>query len=149
LARIDGRVRLVEGMALPREEIEFELSYYNSATYWLEIDGVLALFGLQRSDITDARRVARAVREMGSRMPTYVTLKDVKKRWGKGQEDVYPTSQFEKLWGDMTALPELPCQYLVVSRFRGQQLKEVAQLDGWVRDGSAAYVEALGTWSSP
>ena len=38
-------------------------------------------------------------------MPTYVTLKDVKKRWGHGQEDVFPVCQFEKLWGDMTALP--------------------------------------------
>ena len=37
-------------------------------------------------------------------MPTYITLKDVKKRWGKGQEDVFPVAQFEKLWGDMTAL---------------------------------------------
>ena len=34
-----------------------------------------------------------------------VTLKDVKKRWGHGQEDVFPVAQFDKLWGDMTALP--------------------------------------------
>ena len=40
-------------------------------------------------------------------MPTYITLKDVKKRWGKGQEDVLPVAQFEKLWGDMTGLAEL------------------------------------------
>ncbi|MGC4051390.1 MAG: hypothetical protein QM757_18685 [Paludibaculum sp.] len=32
----------------------------------------------------------------------------------------------------MTALPELPCSYAVVPRMRGQQLKEVAQLDGWL-----------------
>ena len=41
---------------------------------------------------------------MAARMPTYITLKDVKKRWGKGQEDIFPVAQFEKLWGDMTAL---------------------------------------------
>ena len=35
-------------------------------------------------------------------MPTYIRLKDVKKRWGKGQEDIFPVAQFEKLWGDMT-----------------------------------------------
>jgi hypothetical protein len=28
---VDGRVRLVEGLALPDERIEFQLSYYNSA----------------------------------------------------------------------------------------------------------------------
>ena len=49
-------------------------------------------------------------------MPTYITLKDVKKRWGNGQEDVFPVAQFEKLWGDMTALPELDCRFVVVPR---------------------------------
>jgi hypothetical protein len=29
---------------------------------------------------------------------------------------------------------------------RGQQLKDQAQLDGWLRDGSAAYVERLCEW---
>jgi hypothetical protein len=65
------------------------------------------------------------VRTVAARMPTYVTLKDVKKRWGKGQEDVFPVTQFEKLWGDMTALPELDCAFVAVPRVRGQQLKEV------------------------
>ena len=27
-----------------------------------------------------------------------------------------------------------------------QQLKDPAQLDGWLRDGSAAYVESLCAW---
>ena len=79
-------------------------------------------------------------------MPTYVTLKDVKKRWGHGQEDVFPVCQFEKLWGDMTALPEVDCRFVVVPRGRGQQLKDPAQLDGWLRDGSAADVERLCDW---
>ena len=30
LARVDGQLRLVEGLAMPREEDEFRLSYYNS-----------------------------------------------------------------------------------------------------------------------
>ena len=79
-------------------------------------------------------------------MPTYVTLKEVKKRWGQGQEDVFPVTQFEKLWVDMTALPEVESQFVDVSRLRGQQLKDQAQLDGWLRDGSAAYAEALCEW---
>ncbi|MBC7926919.1 MAG: hypothetical protein H7039_14800, partial [Bryobacteraceae bacterium] len=84
--------------------------------------------------------------EVASRMPTYITIKDVKKRWGRGQEDVFPVSQFEKLWGDMTALSDLQSNYIVVSRFRGQQLKQVSQLDGWLRDGSAAWVNSLCDW---
>ena len=148
LARVDGQLRLVEGLALPREEIEFALTYYNSATYWLDIDQLLAAFGLSRGDLDDDERTAAAVRSVAARMPTYVTLKDVKKRWGKGQEDVFPVTQFEKLWGDMTTLPEFPCGFLAVPRWRGQQLKEVAQLDGWLRDGSAAFLETLCAWEA-
>ena len=50
LARVDGHVRMVEGLALPAEEIEFNLSYYNSSTTWISIDRLLALFGLTRTD---------------------------------------------------------------------------------------------------
>jgi hypothetical protein len=146
LARINGHLRLVEGMALPREELEFSLSYYNTNTYWISIDPLLALFGLSRSDLGDESRVAMAVRKVAARVPTYITIKDVKKRWGHGQEDIYPVTQFEKLWGDMTALTELDCSYVSVPRRRGQQLKEVAQLDGWLRDGSAAYVDSICEW---
>ncbi|MBN1220789.1 MAG: UTP--glucose-1-phosphate uridylyltransferase [Anaerolineae bacterium] len=146
LARIDGHLRLIEGLALPREEVEFELSYYNSSTTWIDLDQLLAVFGLTRNDLTDTTKIAAAVRALAARMPTYITLKDVKKRWGKGQEDIYPVTQFEKLWGDMTALAELNHRFVVVPRLRGQQLKEVAQLDGWLRDGSAAYLESLCEW---
>jgi len=146
LARIDGNLRLIEGLALPREEVEFELSYYNTSTTWIDIDKLLAVFGLTRSDLENGEKVAAAVRRVAARMPTYITLKDVKKRWGKGQEDIFPVTQFEKLWGDMTALPELNCRFVAVPRLRGQQLKEVAQLDGWLRDGSAAYLEGLCEW---
>jgi hypothetical protein len=146
LARIDGRLRLVEGLALPDEQIEFDLSFYNSSTTWVEIDALLAVFGLRRADLADDAKVTAAVRNLAAQMPTYITLKDVKKRWGKGQEDVFPVAQFEKLWGDMTTLPDLNCRYLAVPRERGQQLKDPAQVDGWLRDGSAAYVESLGAW---
>ena len=147
LARVDGSLRLIEGMALPHEEDEFKLTYYNSNTMWINIDHVLNLFGLNRETLIDNEKVNFAVRRVASRMPTYVTIKDVKKRWGHGQEDIYPVTQFEKLWGDMTALPEMRCQYIAVPRERGQQLKEQAQLDGWLRDGSAAYVTELCVWA--
>jgi hypothetical protein len=143
LARVNGRVRIVEGLAMPREELEFELSYYNSLTTWIDVDQLLAAFGLSRADLGNEHKVAESIRAMAARMPTYVTLKDVKKRWGHGQEDVFPVTQFEKLWGDMTHLPEIASRFVVVPRARGQQLKDPAQLDGWLRDGSAAYLESL------
>jgi hypothetical protein len=147
LAAVNGRVRLVEGMALPYERIESSLTWYNTGTTWVHIDRLLAAFDLDRASLDSEDRIAAAVRSVGMRMPTYITIKEVKKRWGKGQEDVYPVCQFEKLWGDMTALPGFECRYIGVPRFRGQQLKEVAQLDGWLRDGSAAFVESLCDWS--
>jgi hypothetical protein len=146
LARVFGKVRLVEGLAMPHEEDEFALSYYNTLTTWIDLDRLLAAFKLSRADLADPARVTVAVREMAARLPTYVTLKDVKKRWGHGQEDVFPVAQFEKLWGDMTTLPEVDCRFVVVPRLRGQQLKDQAQLDGWLRDGSAAHVDSLCAW---
>jgi len=146
LARVDGRPRLVEGLALPSEEVEAGLSYYNTATAWIHLDRLLEVFGLARRDLSNSAKVAAGVRAAAARMPTYITLKDVKKRWGKGQEDVFPVAQFEKLWGDMTGLAATGCRFAVVSRRRGQQLKEPAQLDGWLRDGSAAYVDSLCEW---
>ncbi len=146
LAKIDNKVRLIEGLALPDDKIEFNLTYYNTNTSWVNIDTLLNVFELSKNDLNNTEKVKKAVRIMSKRMPTYITLKDVKKRWGKGQEDIFPVVQFEKLWGDMTALPELNFDYLVVSRLRGQQLKEVSQLDGWLRDGSAEYVDKLCLW---
>jgi hypothetical protein len=147
LARVNGQVRLVEGLAMPGEEDEFRLRYYNSNTCWINIDRLLAVFGLSRAELADAERVAAAVRTLAGRMPAYITIKDVKKRWGHGQEDVFPVSQFEKLWVDMTALPEVSTRYVVVPRLRGQQLKDPAQLDGWLRDGSADHVNRLCAWT--
>jgi hypothetical protein len=146
LARANGRPRLVEGLAMPREQDEFKLRYYNTLSTWIDVDRLLGAFGLDRGDLGDEQKVAAAIRSVAARLPTYVTLKDVKKRWGHGQEDVFPVAQFEKLWGDMTALPDVACRFVVVPRSRGQQLKDVAQLDGWLRDGSAAHVESLCAW---
>ncbi len=115
LARVDGQLRLIEGLALPREEDEFKLSYYNSNTI---VDRHRPAAGRLWPDARriwrTGQRVAEAVRALAARMPTYITLKDVKKRWGHGQEDIFPVAQFEKLWGDMTALPEMDCRFVVV-----------------------------------
>ncbi len=147
LARVDGSLRLLEGLAMPREQDEFRLSYYNTLTTWIDIDHLLEAFGLDRADLAGQdERVATAVRTLAARVPTYITLKEVKKRWGHGQEDVFPVAQFEKLWGDMSALPELATNFVAVTRLRGQQLKDPAQLDSWLRDGSAAFVETLCEW---
>jgi hypothetical protein len=148
LAKVAGKIRLLEGLAQPREETEFSLRYYNTLTTWVDIDGLLRVFGLTRGDLSrDPAKVAGAVRAMAARVPTYVTIKDVKRRWGHGQEDVYPVAQFEKLWGDMSSLSDLRCSFLAVDRNRGQQLKDAAQLDGWANDGSMSYVRSLCDFS--
>jgi hypothetical protein len=147
LARVNGRLQLVEGLAMPHEEDEFHLTYYNSNTCWIDIDALLQAFQLTRADLRQEEKVTAAIRTLAAKMPTYITLKDVKKRWGHGQEDVFPVCQFEKLWVDMSNLPSLETRYLAVPRVRGQQLKDPAQLDAWLRDGSAAHLENLCEWS--
>lgn len=147
LALIDGHVRLIEGLAIPREEDEYNLSYYNTLTNWITIDALLGYFGISREMIIEAednaeteKLIIDAIHTVEKRIPTYVTIKNVKYLWGSGQEDIYPVAQFEKLWGDMTGLKDLPVGYASVSRYRGQQLKEPALLDHWVNDGSLQYV---------
>jgi hypothetical protein len=115
-------------------------------TTWIDIDKLLKVFGLSRDELGDTAKVADAVHLFSQKLPTYVALKEVKKRWGNGQEDVLPTAQFEKLWSDMSSLPEVDCQFFAVSRYRGSQLKDVSQLDGWLRDGSLKHLETLCHW---
>jgi len=148
LANVNGRVRLVEGLAMPREEDEFKLSYYNSMTTWIDIDRFLDAAGLDRDQVAggDAPAIDEAMRALATRVPTYITVKEVKKRWGHGQEDVFPVAQFEKLWSDLTGLSDIDTRFALVPRHRGQQLKDPAQLDSWMRDGSAAHVESLCEW---
>ena len=154
LALVDGRPQLMEALALPREEDEFKLSYYNTLTSWIRVDGLLVLFGLTRTDVIAAasdeaarRRVDEAVRNLAGKVPTYVTIKEVKYLWGAGQEDVFPVAQFEKLWGDMSRLPEVDAHFVAVPRKRGQQLKDPAQLDRWVADGSCRGIEELAAFA--
>ena len=149
LAKINGHVRLIEGMALPREEDEYKLSYYNTLTNWITIDPLLEFFGIDRETLLGALasnekqdEIIRAVRNTEKRIPTYVTIKNVKYIWGSGQEDIYPVAQFEKLWGDMSGLKELKTGFMSVSRYRGMQLKEPSLLDMWAKDGSLDYLKS-------
>lgn len=146
LAVVDGKRRLLEGMAMPNDRDEFGLTFYSSMTTWIDIDLLLKAFRLERACLMNSALVENSVRALAAKLPTYITIKDVKKRWGLGQEDVFPVTQFEKLWGDMSALSEIHCEYIAVETMRGQQMKDPAQLDGWVRDGAAEYINSLCKW---
>ncbi len=148
LAKINGHIQLIEGLSLPREDDEYKLSYYNTLTNWITIDSLLEFLGLDRDIIVEAEhdrikqnRIHDAIHNIENKIPTYVTIKNVKYVWGSGQEDVYPVAQFEKLWGDITGLKDLKVRYVAVSRYRGLQLKEHSLLDIWTNDGSFEYVK--------
>ena len=72
--------------------LEFALTYYNTLTTWIDIDQLLAAFGLTRDDSApiERRKSPPPSATLAAKMPTYITLKDVKKRWGHGQEDIFP-----------------------------------------------------------
>ncbi len=148
LAKINDHIRLIEGLSLPREEDEYKLSFYNTLTNWVTIDAMLEFFGLNRNMLFEAegnaekhRDILDAIHNIEKRIPTYVTIKNVKYVWGSGQEDVYPIAQFEKLWGDMSSLEDLSVNYVSVPRYRGLQLKEPSLLDMWLNDGSFEYIK--------
>jgi hypothetical protein len=122
-------MRPVERLVLPRDKDEFALIYYNALTMWMDMDRLLTVFGPSRADLADADALAAAIRSMAARVPTYVTLKDVKKRSGHGQEDVYPVCQFEKLWGDRSAAPEVDCGFVVVPRDGESFVKDFKSLN--------------------
>lgn len=145
LARVGGKVRLIEGLAQPDDETDYKLSYYNTLTTWLNLDRWLEIIGLSRDDLINENKalIEEAVRSIAQRVPVYVTIKDVKRRWGFGQEDVFPVAQLERLWGDLSGLDEIPSNFFVVDRQRGQQLKDPAQLDSWANDGSLEYIASL------
>ena len=148
LAKINGRLRLIEGLAMPNEKDEYKLSYYNTLTNWITIDALLEYFGLNRNIVIEAasdpvrqQELMDSILKVEKMIRTYVTIKNVKYVWGSGQEDVYPVAQFEKLWGDMSGLDDLDVDFVGVSRYRGQQLKEPSLLDMWANDGSLEYVK--------
>ncbi|MGH0030306.1 MAG: UTP--glucose-1-phosphate uridylyltransferase [Myxococcota bacterium] len=149
LARVDGALRLVEGLALPSPADGEKLSTYSSMSTWLRLDGWLASLSLGRDDLSDAGRVEEAVRAAADRVPSYVTRKEVRVRDARGREATRRVHQFEKLWGDVSADPRLRCGYLRVPRVRGQQLKDPVDLDVWLRDGSAPAVVAACDWGEP
>ncbi len=103
--------------------------------------------GVGDSTLKSLRSVSQAIPILALLLNSFVfphssvTLKDVKKRWGQGHDDAFPVAQFEQLWGDMTVLPEVRCGFFAVPVVRGQQLKEPAQLEGWLRNGSPCWAQ--------
>ncbi len=144
LAKVNGRLRILEGLSQPHDENELGLSYYNTMTTWVSIDALLEYFGLKREQLNhySQEELSEAIRKIARRVPSYVTIKEVKYRWGHGQEDIYPVAQIEKLWADMSALSDISSGFIAVPRYRGQQLKDPAQLDAWVNDGTKEFIEA-------
>ena len=147
LARVDGKMRLVEGLAMPPTFSEYGLSYFHSMTSWVDIDHYLSLLGLDRESILrkDHKGIERAIRDLAERMPTYLTIKEVKDSRSGGEQGVFPVAQVEHLWGDLTTLPDFDCSYFHVDRQRGRQLKSPAELDAWFTQ-SAAHLEGLCAW---
>lgn len=146
VGKIFSKIRIIEALALPEKHLEFELSFYNTLTTWIDIDKLLTLFGLTRESLTDSEKVITSIRRLSSKIPTYITIKFIRYTCAKGQEEIHPVAQYEKLWGDITSLPEVDVQYVIVPRMRGAQLKDPSQLDGWFREGGVEYIESLGLW---
>jgi len=59
-------------------------------------------------------------------------------------EDVFPVAPIQKALGGYVGVPEVD-SHLWRARLAAAT-QDQAQLDGWLRDGSAAHVETLCEW---
>lgn len=150
LARVDGRNRIVEAGALPRVEDEVLFTFYNSLTTWINIDKFLSSLWLSREEIIRstedsdiAARVEASLFKVEQQIPVYVTLKNTEYFYCRGQSELAPVVQCERLWGDITGIPSLATSFIAVERNRGRQLKDPATLDNWIRDGALDYLSQL------
>jgi hypothetical protein len=90
LARVNGRCAWSKAWPC-RARRTSSTSPTTTPTPGIDIDRLLAALRADpRRSRDDAAKVAAAVRALAARMPTYITLKDVKKRWGHGQEGRLP-----------------------------------------------------------
>ena len=115
LARVKGHLRLIEGLAMPREEDEFALSYYNSNTMWIDIDRLLNVFGLARGRPGGRSKVSVGYSACGRANAHLHHAQGCQEALGTRPGRYFPVVQFEKLWGDMTALPEMDCRFVAVA----------------------------------
>ncbi len=118
---------------MPNERDEFKLTYYNSLTCWIEIDGLLKAFGLNRSLLNDT--------EKGTKCSSKTCITSTYVHHNQRRQEAMGASSGrrlsscpvrEALGRDMTSLHDLDCQFFAVPIQRGQQLKDIEQLDGWV-----------------
>ena len=134
---------------MPREEDEFALTYYNTMTTWITYrPPARRLRPDPRPPSATTSAVTAAIRAMAA---THADL-----RHAQGGEEALGPRPGGRLPGhavrEALGRHDRPARtstlrFVAVPRRRGQQLKEQAQLDGWLRDGSAAYVESLCEWA--
>ena len=121
------------------------LSYY-PLSLWSWQDTIKAVF-LDRVTVVSEYEVAVRSPSFSMRLPSVVSLKTYVRPARSPaftRFNVFLRDRFEcqYCWAD----DDLTFDH-VVPRSRGQQLKDVAQLDGWMRDGSAEHVSGLCDWS--
>ncbi len=143
LARVSGRPRLVEGLALPREEDEAKLSYYNSLTTFISIDPLLGHFGLTRADLHNQRAVRPRRASPRAALANLHHAERSQASLGQRAGRRVSSHPVREVVGRHEHAADVSVAFFCVPRARGQQLKDVAQLDGWLRDGSKDYVESL------
>jgi len=110
----NGRKRLLEGIAFPDKESELSNPYFNTATYWIDLPALADALGADVSKLGDREHVRGFLDSLRQRMPVYALLKDSAEEFDHGIIELWPVAQFERLFGDITALVET--EYALVDR---------------------------------
>ncbi|MCH2175599.1 MAG: hypothetical protein MK193_07720 [Lentisphaeria bacterium] len=86
----------------------------------IHFDKTFKFFEITRNNLLgDFEDLDLIIWNAATKLPTYVTIKDVSYRWGYEHKDIYPVSQVEKLWSDMSSLYEIGSDFMLVTREEG------------------------------
>ncbi|MFH1294878.1 MAG: UTP--glucose-1-phosphate uridylyltransferase, partial [Candidatus Aenigmatarchaeota archaeon] len=109
-----GKKRLLEGIAFPDKESELSNPYFNTATYWIDIERLLDDIGMDKTRTHDKEYIKSFMRSLRKRMPVYVLIKDSFEEFDHGIIEPWPVAQFERLFGDITTMVD--ASYVFVDR---------------------------------
>lgn len=132
---VDGRVEILEDFSFPDKETMWKTPFFNPITTWIEVDQLLNLLELSRTDLIHAahgdeekrHKCRLAVDSLANRLNTYVVLKHISEDMGKGITYKYPVIQFEKLYGNLISLLE-PLFLVVPKALRHTQIKSIEHI---------------------
>lgn len=150
---LNNAIKILEDISFPDKQSMWNTEYFNPITTWMEVDSLLELLMLDKSDVIEAAEgnpeklnlCTKSVDKLAEKIKTYVVLKHIADDMGNGIQNVYPTVQFEKLYGDLVG--QLNPNFLLVPKaLRHTQMKTVSDIYNTVSDRTLDILKPQIEW---